>query len=376
MRKISYLLVASIVLLASCKPGFKKGEGGMEYQITNSGKGAALKTGDFIELHFTNVLSRKGKADSMLNNTREMGMPQFMPFDSMQIPAPYFGIFKQMKAGDSLTTRMLVDSLIKKNPTQTPPFMKKGDFIYTNIKIENVYKDQAAADSARQLAMANAEKLGKAKAEALVKEDDKTIADYIAKNKVTAVKNAKGVYIETLQAGTGAVLDTNSFVKVMYKGSTFDGHMFDTNMDTSKGHTDPLTVNLTNDKSLGNGVIPGFENAMYGLQRGSRVKIYIPSGLAYGARAGGSDIPANSNLIFEIEVLDVMNKAQFKTDAATAAAKAKIAQAAQQKQYMLEEKKFEDSLQKADPKKFEEYNKNKQQQMMEQMRQQGPPQGR
>ena len=339
----------------------------MEYKIISSGNGAALKPGDFLELHFTNVISRKGKKDSVLSNTREMGAPQFMAFDSANIPPNFYKIFKQMKVGDSVSTRTLVDSLIKKNPQQKLPFMNNGDFVYTNIKILNAFKTQAEADSARKIAMSSAEKIATEKAEALVKEDDKSLADFIAKNNAKATKTNKGVYVELLQAGTGALIDTNSFVKVMYKGKTLTGVMFDTNMDTSKGHTDPLTVNLTNDKNLGNGVIPGLENGLLGLQKGAKAKIYIPSGLAYGARGASADIGPNTNLIFEIEILEILSKSQFKADSEAAAAKAKIAQAAQQKEMEAFQKKYMDSLQKADPKKYDEM---KQQMMQQQMQQQ------
>jgi FKBP-type peptidyl-prolyl cis-trans isomerase FkpA len=365
MRKISYLLLAGLIMLAACKPSFKKADG-MEYAIVNSGKGDLLKQGDFLEMHFTNLLSRKGKKDSLLNNTREMGSPQFMQLDSVNIPPAYLKIFRQMRVGDSVSTRTLVDSMFKDNPMQMPPFMKKGDMIYTNIKIINAYKTQEAADSARKLAMTNAEKIGKAKAEALVKEDDKAITDYLAKNNVKADKTDKGVYVQTLTPGTGAFLDTNSIVKVMYTGKTLAGVMFDSNVDPSKGHTDPLTVNLTTDKTIGNGVIPGLESGMYKLQKGSKAKVYIPSGLAYGARGAGPDLPPNANLVFDIEVLDIVSKEQLKAENAAAAAKARKEQEIQQKVMEQQQKAYMDSLQKADPKKFEE--------MKQQMQQQGPPQ--
>jgi FKBP-type peptidyl-prolyl cis-trans isomerase FkpA len=303
----------------------------------------------------------------LLNNTRDMGAPQFMQFDSVNIPPAYLKIFRQMRVGDSVSTRTLVDSMFKDNPMQMPPFMKKGDMIYTNIKIIKAYKTQEAADSARKLAMTNAEKIGKAKAEALVKEDDKAITDYLAKNNVKADKTDKGVYVQTLTPGTGAFLDTNSIVKVMYTGKTLAGVMFDSNVDPSKGHTDPLTVNLTKDKSIGNGVIPGLESGMYKLQKGSKAKVYIPSGLAYGARGAGPDLPPNANLVFDIEVLDIVTKEQMKAENAAANAKAQKEQEMQQKAMEQQQKAYMDSFQKADPKKFEE--------MKKQMQQQMPPQG-
>ncbi len=353
MRKISYLLLATAVVFSSCQEKFKKGDEGMEYKIISSGKGSVLKAGEFIELHFTTILGGKnGKKDSVLNNTREAGAPQIVPFDSAQLPPAYYKLFKQMKNGDSLATRSLTDSLFKKQPEQMPPFMSKGQFVYTNIKIINVYKTQAEADSARKLSMVAAEAIGRAKAEALVKEDDKTIAAYLAKNNIKAVKTTNGVYVETAQAGTGAVLDSTVFVKINYTGKTLDGKMFDSNTDPSKGHLEPLTVNLTNDMSLGNGVIPGMSEALKTVQKGTKGKMFIPSGLGYGARGAGADIPANANLIFEFEVLETLTKTQVAADNAAQQAKMK----AMQKKYM-------DSVAKANPK------------AAEQMQQQQAPQG-
>jgi FKBP-type peptidyl-prolyl cis-trans isomerase FkpA len=372
MRKISYLLLAGLVTFSACKQSYKKGDDGMEYQIIADGKGDVLKQGDFMEIHVTQVIGGGGKKDSTMSSTREQGAPQIMPFDSTKLPPAYYKIFKQLRKGDSLSTRTSTDTIIKKQAGQgqLPPFIKKGMFIYANVRILNVYKTQAEADSAQKLSMAAAEVAAKAKAELLVKEDDKTIAAYLAKNNIKATKTPKGVYVETTQAGTGAILDSNVFVKVMYTGKTLDGKMFDSNVDPSKGHTDPLLVNLTNDVSLGNGVIPGMTEALRTMQKGTKGKMYIPSGLAYGPRAQSAELPANANLIFEVEVLDVMSKAQAKADNDAQRAKAMAQQKAQQAEQMAAQKKYMDSLQKADPKAAEQMKQQMMQQQMQQMQQQ------
>ena len=158
MRKISYLLAASLIAFSACQTSYKKGEEGMEYKIISNGSGETVKNGQFMEIHFNNLLTRTGKKDSTLASTREMGSPQIVPFDSAQLPPAYYKLFKQMKKGDSLSTRTLVDSLFKKNPKSMPPFMKTGDYVYTNITLNNIYKTQQAADSAKNIAMAAAEK--------------------------------------------------------------------------------------------------------------------------------------------------------------------------------------------------------------------------
>lgn len=338
MRKISYLLLATAVAFSACTESYKKGDDGMQYKIIASGKGETLKMGEFLELHFTSILSGGGKKDSILNSSRDQGAAQIMPFDSTQLPPAYFKIFKQMKNGDSLSTKTLVDSMFKNQQQPMPPFMKKGMFLVTNIKIINVYKTQAEADKARQAGMAAAEVIAKAKGETLAKADDKTLTDFFAKNNIKATKTEKGTYVEILQAGTGAMLDTTVFAKINYTGKTLDGKMFDSNTDPAKGHMDPLSVNLTSDQSLGNGVIPGMTVGLLGLQKGAKAKLYIPSGLAYGSRGAGGDIAPNSNLIFEIEVLDVVNKAQVKAE-----------NEVRQKQMEAKQKQYMDSVKKATP---------------------------
>lgn len=372
MKKISYLLLASLVAFSSCQEKYKKGEEGMEYKIIHSGSGDLLKNGEFMELHFTSVIGGGGRKDSVLNSSREQGGPQIMPFDSTNIPPAYLLIFKQLKKGDSVVTRTSTDSIIKKQPQgqPLPPFIKKGMFIYTNIKLVNVYKTSAEADSAKKLAAAAAEVMAKAKAETLVKTDDKAIQDYLAKNKITATNIGKGVYVQTVLAGTGPIIDSNVVAKVMYTGKTLAGVMFDSNVDPSKGHTEPLMVNLTNDMSLGNGVIPGMAAALKTMQKGTKAFMFIPSGQAYGPRAQSADLPANAILIFEVEVKDVLSKAQATADMAATRAKQMAEQKAAQAQQMKEQKKYEDSLQKADPKAYQQMKEQMMQQQMQQMQQQ------
>jgi FKBP-type peptidyl-prolyl cis-trans isomerase FkpA len=376
MKKISSLLLLAVVAFSACKESYKKGEDGMEYKIITSGKGDVVKIGQFMELHFTNVLSGSGRKDSILMSTRDQGAPQIVPFDSAQLPPAYFKLFKQMRSGDSISTKTSVDSLIKKNPEAVPPFMKKGMFVYTNIKISNIYKTQEEADKAKQAAATAAEAAAKLKAEALVKEDDKALAAFIAKNNVKATKSEKGTYVEINTPGTGAMLDTNVFVKINYTGKTLEGVMFDSNTDPAKGHVEPLLVNLTNNAALGNGVIPGMSEGLRMMQKGTKGKLYIPSGLAYGARGAGGDIKPNANLIFEVEVLDIVTKEQAKAEATIQQQKMMAQQKAMQAQQEAQQKQYMDSLQKADPKKAEELKMQMQQQMMQQMQQQGGGRGR
>ncbi len=355
MKKSAYLLLLVAVVFAACSSPYKKGEEGMEYKIIADGKGETLKPGDFVEFHFTSIYN-DGKKDSVLNSTRTMGAPQIITFDSINLPPAYFKLFKQLKKGDSLSTKMLTDTVFKKQPEQMPAFMKKGKFLYTNIKIVNVYKTQAEADKAKEANMALQTASAKAKsAEQLVK-DDKTLTEYFAKNNIKVTKTPQGAYIEITQAGTGAMIDTSVIVKINYTGKTIAGKVFDSNTDPAKGRMEPLSVNLTNDMSLGNGVIPGMSDGLKMMNKGTKGKIYIPSSLGYGAQGAGGDIAPNENLIFDIEVLNVLSKTQAAADMAAA-----------QKKMMDMQKKYTDSLKKANPEAAKQM---EQQQMQQQIQQQ------
>jgi FKBP-type peptidyl-prolyl cis-trans isomerase len=54
-------------------------------------------------------------------------------------------------------------------------------------------------------------------------------------------------------------------------------------------------------------VIPGFEQGIIGTTKGTKRKIKIPAELAYGEKGGGDVIPPNTDLIFEFEIIDVLD---------------------------------------------------------------------
>ena len=339
MRKISYLLLLITVSFAACKESYQKGGDGMEYKIIADGKGETIKPGQFVEFEMVAMLS-KGTKDSILNSSRETGAPQIMLYDSTALPPAYFKIFAKLRNGDSLSTRVLTDSLFSKKEESMPPFMTKGQMLYTNIRITHVYKTREEADKAREAAMKKQEELAKIKNAEQAKTDEKLLADYFAKNKIQTVKTPKGAYVQIIQQGSGALLDTTNFAKVNYTGRTLEGKMFDSNTDPSKGHTEPLTVNLTSDYNLGNTVIPGFADGIRMLSPGAKAKIFIPSGLAYGRAGTGTDIKPNTIIVFDIDVLSAMTKAQAAAEKALSEKKMEEMQ-----------KRYVDSLKAVNPKK-------------------------
>lgn len=110
----------------------------------------------------------------------------------------------------------------------------------------------------------------------------------------TAASAAK-VEMEDTTVGTGEEAVSGKTITVHYTGTLKDGTKFDSSVDRKE----PFTF------VLGAGqVIKGWEQGFAGMKVGGKRKLTIPSELAYGNNAVGA-IPANSTLIFEVELLGV-----------------------------------------------------------------------
>ena len=120
---------------------------------------------------------------------------------------------------------------------------------------------------------------------------------FLAENgkKPGVVTTASGLQYEVLQMGKGPKPTAEQTVKVHYKGTLINGKQFDSSYDRGEPAEFPV-----------NAVIPGWTEALQLMPVGSRWKLVIPSQLAYGERGAGADIPANSTLIFEVELLDIV----------------------------------------------------------------------
>ena len=113
---------------------------------------------------------------------------------------------------------------------------------------------------------------------------------------ITPMENPSNeLIIEDLKVGSGKVATAGSSVKVNYKGTLTNDVQFDSSYDRGE----PFTF------VLGKGqVIEGWDKGVAGMKVGGKRKLTIPPPLAYGDRVMGL-IPANSTLIFEIELLEV-----------------------------------------------------------------------
>ena len=133
----------------------------------------------------------------------------------------------------------------------------------------------------------------------------KTYRDAFAKEK--GVKTSKtGLMYKVEKEGTGDAPKDSDTVVVNYKGTLTDGKEF----DNSYKRGEPLSFRL-------DGVIPGWTEGLNNIKKGGKIKLVIPPDLAYG-KTGVPGIPANSTLVFDVELLDIKPapKEEAKPDAA------------------------------------------------------------
>lgn len=300
MNRSIYLMAAIVIMAAGCKSkDFTKTKTGLEYK-TFGGDGTEIKYGNAVKFSVVSYY-----ADSLLRTPYD-SLPQFIDIDSSKLPPDYVKIFLQARKGDSVVTRMLVDSAMKLG--QLPPYARKGKFIGFRMKIWDVIADSAVAVKAKTDAVNNM-----MRADSLIRlkqkeTDDNILSQRLTKDGVTSTKTAKGVYVEIKNAGTGEAIDSGKAVTVNYKGMTLDGKIFDQSYDSAGNPTKPYTFVV----GQRGGSIEGMDDGIRLLKKGGSGRLFIPSGLGYGPRGAGADIGPNSPLIFEVTVTDVSSGEEYR----------------------------------------------------------------
>ena len=128
-----------------------------------------------------------------------------------------------------------------------------------------------------------------------------------AAQRLCTARTPSGLGYTVLRAGTGARPSADATVLVNYIGYlAATGAVFDQNVQT------PMPVGE---------VIPGFSQGLQLLAKGGIMRLCIPASLGYGGQASGP-IPANSDLIFQVELLDFKTAAEMADMAKARAAEA------------------------------------------------------
>jgi FKBP-type peptidyl-prolyl cis-trans isomerase FkpA len=116
------------------------------------------------------------------------------------------------------------------------------------------------------------------------------VEEYLNANSITATKHCSGMYYTIINQGTGASPEVCDGVSVKYVGKLTNGSTFDQ-------AANPVNFNLST-------LIGGWQLGIPLIKTGGKIMLYLPPSLGYGS-AGSGSIPANSVLIFDIDLVDV-----------------------------------------------------------------------
>jgi FKBP-type peptidyl-prolyl cis-trans isomerase FkpA len=303
MRKNLMYIALATLALASCKGGFKQGEGGLLYNIHTDKPGQNIKVGDFVSLNLT----LKNEGDSVLGSTYDMGRPVPQLMQKPQQKGDISAGLLLLSEGDSATIKLSIDSMFKKGAPRPPGL--KGKYVIYEVKVEKVIAKGALTDPVFQGRISD---YFKVQTEAIKKAEPAKIQKFISDKKLKATKTASGLQYEITKPGSGPVPVVGDTAVVNYTGKLLNGKFFDSSLKEealkAKQQVDPRRQFAPIRIPIGEGkVIKGWDEGLLLMNKGSKATFVIPSELAYGEQgAGGGIIPPYAPIMFEIEMVDIV----------------------------------------------------------------------
>ena len=140
---------------------------------------------------------------------------------------------------------------------------------------------------------------------------------FLSQTRETATKTASGLQYKITKVGTGKKPADGANVFIHYSGFLEDGTLFDSSYEEVNKVFGKFDQNRATQNGYQpfpfqygkkDGLIPGFIEGLNNMSFGDKAVLYIPSNLGYGAQEAGAVIPPNSNIIFEVEMLEEMPK--------------------------------------------------------------------
>lgn len=161
-------------------------------------------------------------------------------------------------------------------------------------------KEQRLKDEELIEAFAFLQKRAEERMAAMNEESVKAGKQYLDDNgkREGVVTTESGLQYEVLKKAEGAQPKATDVVTVHYEGKLTDGSVFDSSIQRGS----PIDLPVS-------GVIPGWVEGLQLMHVGEKYKLYIPSELAYGEQSPTPAIPANSVLVFELELLSIKDAA-------------------------------------------------------------------
>jgi FKBP-type peptidyl-prolyl cis-trans isomerase len=235
------------------------------------------KTGDWVSLN----MSYKYKDSLLFDNKQAMAAPIRFKLPVSDFKGDIYEGIRMMSKGDSAEFLINADSLFTKTFQQKrrPPFIDTNSVISFRVTL-------LSTDSP----------------ETLMKTEDDALKNYLETQKITVPPTESGLYFIEKQAGKGMAIDSGKWVKVQFKVSLIDGKQIFSSYD--RGEPIAFEYGKRFDTK-------GFEEGVGKMKKGGKASLIVPSTLAFGEMGRGTVVPPYATILYEVEVVDVITKADY-----------------------------------------------------------------
>ncbi len=310
-KTVNFILFsfATTALLTSCGGGGASGDfktdaaTGVQYRFINhDDKGAKPTDGDIVHVVMLwTGKNAKGDADSVYLNSHMKGRGDSTGALPIQLKKSFNGCLEQgimmMAKGDSAVFQVNGDSLFTKTfrlPAERMPHFITGSTMFTfSIKLIS-FQTQQEMMAQRQVDMQKRME----ESQTRKTQEPADIATYLKSNNLNVKPDADSIFYLQTTKGTGRQVKEGDSLEVSYRGTFLNGMEFDKS-DHGPGHT---TFSFLYTKNVH--LIQGWISVLGKMHEGEKVKVLIPSAMAYGAQ-GNQGIQPYTPLIFEMQVVSI-----------------------------------------------------------------------
>jgi len=284
MKKVVLNLLAWLVVICmfwgctSKYAGFDKTQSGLYYKLSKVSKDTIKpKTGDWVSLN----MSYKYKDSLLFDNKKAMGTPIRFKLPNSDFKGDLYEGIRLMSKGDSAEFIINADSLFMKTFQQK----KRPAFIDTNSVIR-FYVTLISMDSPA----------------ILLKNEEEALKKYLTEQKIEVAPTPSGLYFIETQTGKGIKIDSGKWVSVHFKVSLVDGKQIFSSYDRGE----PLSFEFGKRFDT-----QGFEEGVSMMTKGGKAKFIVPSSLAFGEMGRGTIVPPYATIVYEVEIINVLTKAEY-----------------------------------------------------------------
>lgn len=250
----------------------------------NQGKGRFAKAGDIMKVYFT---FQTMEGDTLLNFIT--GSPYELVFGDMALGQGFYeGLSLVAKGGDA-------EFIIPSSLAWGEDGFQGVILPYTSFKFDLKVVDIMTSDEyeAEQKLLMEKEAAENAKR---LKEEPEKIAKYIKENDIKVKPKESGLYYIETEVGEGDSVLAGDMVSVHYSINNIDGDL----IESSYEYGQPIIFIYGE-----NQMVPGIEEAVGYMRLGGKSRIIVPSKLGFGDVKIDDNLPANSALVIDLELVDL-----------------------------------------------------------------------